>query len=58
MDLGPHADFIISAYAVAIAIVAVLIGWVVLDHRRQRRLLSDLDQRGVTRRSNAGEDRR
>ena len=35
MDLGPHADFIIGAYAFATLIVAGMIGWIVVDHRRQ-----------------------
>jgi heme exporter protein D len=52
MELGPHAAFIIAAYAVAALIIALLIGWVVLDHRAQRRVLGDLEARGVTRRSN------
>ena len=51
MNLGPHATFIVSAYAAAILIVAALIAWVVLDHRRQIRVLSDLEAQGVTRRS-------
>jgi heme exporter protein D len=51
MTLGPHAPFILAAYAVAMAIVAGLIAWVILDYRTQRRLLADLDARGVVRRS-------
>jgi len=51
MDLGPHAAFIVGAYAVALLIVAVLIGWVLIDNRRQRQILSDLEARGITRRS-------
>jgi heme exporter protein D len=51
MDLGPHAAFIIGAYAVAILIVAALIAWVLIDQRRQRQLLTDLEARGITRRS-------
>jgi heme exporter protein D len=51
MDLGPHADFIIGAYAFATLIVAGMIGWIVLDHRRQTRRLADLEARGLTRRS-------
>ena len=51
MNLGPHAAFIVSAYAVAILIVAAMIAWIFLDHRRQMRTLSDLEARGVTRRS-------
>ena len=49
--LGPHAAFIIAAYAAALAVVAMLIGWVLADHAAQRRLLADLEARGLTRRS-------
>ncbi|MGP0093551.1 MAG: heme exporter protein CcmD [Xanthobacteraceae bacterium] len=51
MTLGPHAPFIIAAYAVAATIVAGLIAWVIWDYRTQRRLLAELDARGVVRRS-------
>jgi heme exporter protein D len=53
MSLGPHADFIIAAYAVGLVIVGAIIAWVVLDHRHQLRVLADLEARGVTRRSAA-----
>jgi heme exporter protein D len=51
MSLGPHADFILSAYAVTVVVIAVMIGWVIVDHRRQQRALADLEERGVSRRS-------
>ena len=51
INLGPHAAFIIAAYAAALAVVIGLIGWVRADHAAQRRLLADLEARGVTRRS-------
>ena len=51
MTLGPHADFIIAAYAVAILVIAALIAWVVLDYTAQQRILGDLEERGITRRS-------
>jgi heme exporter protein D len=51
MDLGPHAGFIIASYAVTVLVIASLIGWVVRDHRAQKRALAELDRRGVTRRS-------
>jgi heme exporter protein D len=50
MDLGPHAQFIVTSYAAAIAIVAGLITWVVLDRRRLTRTLAELDAQGITRR--------
>jgi heme exporter protein D len=51
MNLGPHAAFIIAAYAAAVVVVIGLIGWVIADHAAQRRLLDDLEARGVSRRS-------
>ena len=55
MNLGPHAAFIIAAYAAALAVVIALIGWVIADHAAQRRLLADLEARGATRRSEKAE---
>ena len=49
--LGPYAAFIVSAYAAAIAIVAGLIVWIVLDRRRLLRVMQDLETRGASRRS-------
>ena len=51
MNLGPHADFIIAAYAVTVCVVAAVIAWVIVDYSAQRRILGDLEERGVTRRS-------
>jgi heme exporter protein D len=51
MNLGPHADFIVAAYAVTVFVLAGLIAWVVLDYSAQRRILGDLEEHGVTRRS-------
>ena len=51
MDLGPHAAFIVTAYAAAVVIIGGLIAWVLLDRRAQLRKLADLEARGMTRRS-------
>lgn len=51
MDLGPHAAYIWASYAIAAVILAGLTAWLVLDGRRQRRALADLEARGVRRRS-------
>ena len=56
VDLGPHVSFIVAAYAIAVAIVAGLIAWIVADHRAQLRILEDLERAGVTRRSAAREE--
>jgi heme exporter protein D len=50
-DLGPHAAFIVTAYGAAIAIVAGLVLWVMLDRRHLARALDELDAQGITRRS-------
>ena len=55
MDLGPHGAFIVAAYAAAAFVVIGLIAWVIVDHAAQRRLLADLEARGVTRRSGKSE---
>ena len=67
-DLGPHAIFILAAYGVTLVAVAALAYFIVEDDRKQRRLLADLERRGVRRRSasapakpdsgNAGKPRR
>ncbi len=51
MNLGPHAFFIVSAYAAAALIVTAMITWVLIDYRRQARALAELEARGITRRS-------
>ncbi len=51
MDLGPYASFILAAYALTAAVVVALILWVGFDYRAQRKILADLESRGVTRRS-------
>ena len=45
MNLGPHADFIIAAYADCRAGGGGLIVWVELDNRAQRRRLEKLQAR-------------
>lgn len=51
LDLGPHAAFIIAAYGVTFVAVAALALFIVEDDRKQRRLLAELEQRGIRRRS-------
>jgi heme exporter protein D len=51
MNLGPHAAFIVTAYAAAIAIVAGLVAWIVFDRRHLSRMLDAFDAQGIARRS-------
>jgi heme exporter protein D len=50
-DLGPHAVFIVAAYAVTFLAIAALGFFIVHDDRKQRRLLAELEARGIKRRS-------
>jgi len=45
MDLGPHAAYIWSAYAVVAVTLAALIGWLIIDGRRQRRVIDEIEAR-------------
>jgi heme exporter protein D len=51
MSLGPYASFIVTSYLVAAGVVLILIAWIVVDYRRQKQRLSQLDASGVVRRS-------
>ena len=57
MNLSQHADFIITSYAVTVFVLAALAAWIMLDYSAQRRILGDLEERGVTRRSQRKDDR-
>jgi len=50
-DLGPHASFILAAYGVTFAALAGLALAIAADDRKQRRLLADLERKGIRRRS-------
>ena len=51
MSLGPHASFIVTSYALAMAVVLMLIAWIAIDYRRQKERLRKLEAGGVVRRS-------
>lgn len=50
-DLGPHAAFIVAAYAAAFAALGALALFIFDDDRRQRRALEALERAGIKRRS-------
>jgi heme exporter protein D len=54
MSLGPYAAFIVTSYALATAVVLILVIWITLDYRRQKARLRELESSGVTRRSGRG----
>ena len=51
MEHMEHMPFIVGSYAAAAVVIGILIGWIALDFRAQRRALAELETRGVTRRS-------
>lgn len=51
IDLGPHAVFIVAAYAGVIVATLGLIGWVWADSRRVKARLAALEAQGIRRRS-------
>jgi heme exporter protein D len=51
MSLGPYATFIAASYLVVLVVVVLLIAWIAIDYRSQRRRLDELESEGVTRRS-------
>jgi heme exporter protein D len=57
MNLGPHAAYIVGAYAAATVIVAGLVAWVAVERRRLTRALDELETQGVTRRSEREDNR-
>ena len=54
MSLGPHASFVVTSYALATAVVAILIAWIAIDYRRQKARLRELEASGLVRRSGRG----
>ena len=55
--LSGQWGFVTAAYAITSVVIAALITWIVLDIRRQRQILSDLEARGVRRRSELAKDK-
>jgi heme exporter protein D len=51
LHLGPHAAFILAAYGVTFVAVATLASFIVADDRKQRRLIAELERKGIKRRS-------
>ena len=51
MSLGPYATFIEASYLVVLVVVGLLVAWIAADYRNQKRRLSELESKGVARRS-------
>ena len=51
MQATAHIEFIVAAYAAGVVVIVALIGWVMLDYRLQRRILAELETKGISRRS-------
>jgi heme exporter protein D len=53
MTLASHADFILAAYGAAFIILGTLTLWVMFEYRALQRALAELEDEGVTRRSDS-----
>lgn len=51
MSLGPYTTFIVTSYLAVLVVVVLLIAWIAIDYRRQKQRLSDLESKGLVRRS-------
>ena len=51
MSFGPYGSFIVTSDLLVTLVVAILIAWILMDYRHQRRRLRELEQSGFTRRS-------
>jgi heme exporter protein D len=49
--LGPYASFIVTSYALVMAVVLMMIAWIIVDYRRQQARLRELEASGAVRRS-------
>jgi heme exporter protein D len=51
MQATAHIGFIVAAYGAGVVVVVALIAWITLDYRLQRRILAELETKGISRRS-------
>jgi heme exporter protein D len=51
MAATAHIGFIVAAYGAGVVVIVALIAWVTLDYRMQRRILTELETKGISRRS-------
>jgi heme exporter protein D len=51
MQATAHIEFIVAAYGAGVLVIVALIAWVMLDYRLQRRILAELETKGISRRS-------
>ena len=47
--MDANAPFVLAAYGAAALVVALVVAWVALDHRMQKRALAELEARGIRR---------
>jgi heme exporter protein D len=46
-----HPYFVAAAYGISAVVLAGMIAWILLDYRRRRRDIADLEESGIRRRS-------
>lgn len=48
---GAHWGYVLVAYGMTALIIGALVAWLIIDGRRHQRRLSELEARGIRRRS-------
>jgi heme exporter protein D len=51
IELGKHADFVVSAWGGVALVTLIVIGWVWLQSRRAKARIAALEAQGIRRRS-------
>jgi heme exporter protein D len=51
MQATAHIEFVAAAYGAGFVVIVALIAWVIFDYRLQRRILAELETKGISRRS-------
>ncbi len=49
--MGNHLGFVLASYGIAFVVLAIAIGWILIDQRLQKRELQRLEAQGLRRRS-------
>ena len=48
---GKHAAYILPAYTITALVIACLIFWIMMVHKKHERQLAELEAKGIKRRS-------
>lgn len=49
--MGNHVGFVLASYGITFVVLAITVGWILIDQRLQKRELQRLEAQGLRRRS-------